>query len=370
MKNSSAWCSILKSFFGFVVGLSLALTLTALAGENPLHVLVVLMRSSFGSSYDFGLVLFYTTSLVFTGLAVCLPFQAGLFNIGAEGQLTMGALTMAAVGILWPALAFPWAPLLAVLAGVFVAGLWGFIPGWLRASRGSHEVIVTMMFNFIAAGASSYFIVGALKSTDSQNPETASIGAGYLLKNIDPIHGLSPDSPFNSAFLIAILMSFITWLLLNKTVWGYELKAVGLSPEAASTAGINAKKYRILSMILAGGFAGLVGLNEILGSAGKFRLGFSPDYGFMGIAVALLARNNPLGIIFSAFLFGALQKGATDLDLETATITRDFAKILQAIIILSVAGFYAAKFLDSSSENSSVLKVSILTRIKKWLKKA
>ncbi len=345
--------SLLRSFLGFSVGLCLALALTALAGENPTHVLSVLLHSSFGSSYDFGLVLFYTTSLIFTGLAVCLPFQAGLFNIGAEGQLTMGALTMAAVGILWPQLGLPWAPLLAVSAGFSVAALWGFIPGWLRASRGSHEVIVTMMFNFIAAGISSYFVVGALKSVESQNPETASVGSGYLFKDFDPLHALSPDSPVNISLVIAIVLAVITWLVLNKSLWGYELKAVGQSPDAASTAGINAKKYKILSMLIAGGFAGLVGMNEILGSAGKFRLGFSPDYGFVGIAVALLARNNPLGIIFSAFLFGALQKGATDLDLETATITRDFAKILQAIIILAVAGFYSVQFL----------------KVKKWIKK-
>jgi simple sugar transport system permease protein len=342
-----------KSALGFIFGLIFALLLTSLVGESPWHVFSVLFHSSFGSLYDLGLTLFYCTSLIFTGLAVCIPFHAGLFNIGAEGQLTIGAFTMAAIGIALPAIPFPWAYLLALGGGALAAGLWGFIPGWLKARRGSHEVIVTMMFNFIAAGLTSYFVVGVFKNTESQNPETAMVGAGYQLKSWDFLRSLSPDSPLNISLLFALVLAVLVWIFLYKTIWGFELRAVGQNEEAASLAGVRIRKYKVLSMFLGGAIAGLVGLNEILGSAGKFRLGFSADYGFVGIAVALLARNNPLGIILSAFLFGALQKGASDLDLETAHVTRDFAKILQAIIILSVAGFYFLNF----------------SKLKKWVKK-
>jgi ABC-type uncharacterized transport system permease subunit len=330
----------MKSTLGFIFGLGLALLLTAMVGENPWHVLMVLVHSSFGSWYDFGLTLFYCTSLIFTGLAVCIPFQAGLFNIGAEGQLTIGAFAMAAVGILFPHLPFPWGYGFALLTGALAAGVWGFIPGWLKAYRGSHEVIITMMLNFIAAGIVSYFVVGYFKNPLSQNPETAMIGPGYQFGDGDLLHRLSPDSPFNISFLFAVALCVLVWIFIYRTTWGFELRAVGQNEEAASFSGISTRKYKMLSLFLGGACAGLVGLNEILGSAGKFRLGFSAEYGFVGIAVALLARNNPLGILVSAFLFGALQKGASDLDIETDHITRDFAKILQAIIILSVAGFY------------------------------
>jgi general nucleoside transport system permease protein len=345
----------MKPVLGFIFGLCFALLLTTLAGENPWHILIVLSNSAFGSAYDFGIVLFYTTALIFTGLSVSIAFHCGLFNIGAEGQLTIGALVMATCGILFKDLPFPLAPIFATLMGVSASAAWGAFAGYLRAYRGSHEVIVTMMMNFIAAGIASYLVVGILKNPDSQNPESSPIGAGYLLSNFDFIHRLSPDSPVNLAFLLAIIIAGATWYFLKKTIWGYELKVVGQSEDVASVAGINAKKYKILSMALAGALAGLVGVNEILGSAGKFKLGFSPEYGFIGIAVALLARNNPLGIILSAFLFGVLQKGASDLDLETNVITRDFARILQAVIILSVVG---SNFINIQE---------IITRIKKWI---
>lgn len=345
------------SFFrlcrGFVFGLLIALALTALAGENPWHVLKIIVGSAFGSRYDLGLVLFYTTSLIFTGLSVCIAFHAGLFNIGAEGQLAIGTLATVMCGIYAPQIPFPWAPLLAMFCGLLAAGIWGFIPGWLRARRGSHEVIVTMMMNFIAAGVLSYLVVEVLQNHDSQNPETMSVAPSYMLTPHDPIHALSPDSPLNIAFLLAVTCAVLTWLFLQRTVWGFELKAVGENEEAANLAGVNVSRSQILALTISGAVAGLIGVNEILGSSGRLELGFSPDYGFIGIAVALLARNHPLGIILSAFLFAALQKGASDLDMETAVITRDFAKILQAVIILSVAGF---SILDDG-------------RIKKWMKK-
>lgn len=327
----------MKRVLGFLVGFVIALLLTFFAGENPWNIFVILMKSAFGSMYDLGLTLSYTTPLIFCGLSVAIGFHAGLFNIGAEGQLTMAALTAATVGILFPSIPFPLAPVIAFIAAISVGGFWGWIAGWLKAVRGSHEVIITIMLNFIAAGLASWFTLKIVPNPNSQNPETAMVAPNYMFKDYDLIARIFPDTPANAALGFAILFAVLLWIFLWKTTWGFELRAVGSNPEAAHRAGISEKKIQMLAMTMAGALAGCVALSEVLGSTGQYRIGFSPDYGFIGIAVALLANNNPLGIIVSAFLMGAFHKGASDLDLETSTITRDFSRIIQALVILGVA---------------------------------
>jgi len=323
---------ILQPIFAVFAGLCLGLAVTWIAGENPWHVFKILCLGAFGSPYDFGMTLFYATPLVFTGLSVAIAFHAGLFNIGAEGQLTLGALAAAAVGALWPQCPSLLAPVIAG-AGAFFAGMfWGAIPGWLRARRGSHEVINTIMLNFIAAGLCSYVTLYLLKSPDTQNPETRTVGAGYMIHQFAVFGG----APVSLALPLAILTALCVWFFLSKTVWGFELRAVGQSESAARAAGISAANVRIIALAFAGALAGLVGVAEVLGNAGRFKVGFSPEYGFIGIAVALLGRNHPLGILAAALLFGALHKGATALDLETEHVTRDLSLILQALILLSV----------------------------------
>jgi len=314
------------------LGLGCGLAITWLAGESPLHVFQILVKSAFGSRYDLGMTLFYATPLILTGLSVAVAFHAGLFNIGAEGQLTLGALAAAAVGAVFPGLPVPLAPLLALVASMAAGVFWGAIPGWLRARRGSHEVINTIMLNFIAAGLASYATLYLLKSPDTQNPETRRVGSGYLIHQFQ----MFGTAPVSLALPMALLVAFLVWVFLWHTAWGYELRAVGQSESAARAAGINAGKIRILAMCIAGGLAGLVGVGEVLGNAGCFKLGFSPEFGFMGIAVALLGRNRPAGIVAAALLFGALHKGTGDLDLETEHVTRELSLILQALIMLSV----------------------------------
>jgi ABC-type uncharacterized transport system permease subunit len=323
----------LQPVLAVVLGLALGLGFTWFAGENPLHVLRILGRSAFGSGYDVGMTLFYTTPLIFTGLSVAVAFHAGLFNIGAEGQLTLGALTAAVVGAMWSRLPWPVAPMLAIVAAMVAGTLWGAIPGWLRAKRGSHEVINTIMLNFIAAGLASYVTLYLFKNPETQNPETRPIGAGYLIHQF----GVFSGAPVSMALLLAIMAAVMVWVLLWRTVMGFEMRAVGQSESAARTAGIDAARIRIIAMSIAGGLAGLVGVGEVLGNAGKFRLGFSPEYGFIGIAVALLGRNQPAGVVAAALLFGALHKGTADLDLETEHVTREVSLILQSLIILSVS---------------------------------
>lgn len=324
---------LLQPVLAVSLGLALGLLVTRIAGENPLHVLGILWKSAFGSRYDFGMTLFYATPLLLTGLAVAIPLQAGLFNIGAEGQLALGALAAAAVGALFPGVPWPLAPLLAGVAAFAAGAAWGAIPGWLRASRGSHEVINTIMLNFIAAGLASYVTLYLLKNPESQNPETRAVGAGYLISHLSWFG----EAPVSTSIFLALLALAAYWFISSKTVLGYEIRAVGQNETAARFGGIHSGRIRILAMALAGGVAGLVGVGEVLGNASRFRLGFSPDYGFIGIAVALLGRGRPLGILFSALLFGALHKGTSDLDLETENVTRDLSLILQALVILSVS---------------------------------
>jgi ABC-type uncharacterized transport system permease subunit len=334
----------MRAVLGFLFGVTVSLLLVTLAGESPLVVLGILYRSAFGTPYDLGLTLFYTTSLIFTGLSVAVAFHAGLFNIGAEGQLTMATITAAAIGISCSFLPFPLAPLVAVLGASLVGFFWGWVPGYLKATRGAHEVINTMMMNFIAAGLSSWLALSIFKNPDSQNPETAAVAPQFMLKAIDFINPLFPDSPANISFVLAILTAAIFYFLLGHHVFGFELRATGQSEEAAQLSGVRTTQMKMTAMGLAGLLASGVAINEVLGSSGKFALGFSADYGFVGIAVALLARNHPLLIVITAFLFGALQKGSADLDLETEFITRDFARVIQAIIIFSVAAFHYADF--------------------------
>lgn len=323
----------LRPILGAMVGLALGVLVTYFAGEEPWQVFLVLVDGAFGSPYSFGMTLFYATPLILTGLAVALPFKAGLFNIGAEGQLTMGALAAAAVGILAPDLptlvGIPLAALCAFLAGA----LWGLVPGWLKAVRGSHEVITTIMLNFVAAGLASWVVLYLIRSVDSQNPESQRVGASYLIESIAWFEG----APVTIALPFALAVAVGVWAFLKYTVRGFETRAVGEGADAAGTSGIDVARTQMLALALAGGLAGLVGVAEVLGNSGRFRIGFSPDFGFIGIPVALLARSHPLALVLSALLFGALHKGASELDLETMYVTRDLSYVIQAMVVLAVS---------------------------------
>ncbi|HOX56657.1 MAG TPA: ABC transporter permease [Candidatus Paceibacterota bacterium] len=324
---------LLQPILSVALGLAVGLVVTWTAGEDPWRVFRIIADGAFGSGYDLGMTLFYATPLIFTGLSVAFAFKAGLFNIGAEGQLTLGALAAAAVGAIWPGLWSPLAPVVAALAAMLAGALWGAIPGWLRARRGSHEVINTIMLNFIAAGLASYVTLYLLKNPGSQNPETRPIGEGYWIHQF----GVFGGAPVSLALPLALVAAFVVWVLLWRTVLGFEMRAVGQSESAARAAGIDAGKVRIIALSLAGGLAGLVGVGEVLGNAGRFRVGFSPEFGFIGIAVALLGRNHPLGVVAAALLFGALHRGAAALDLETERVTQELSLVLQALIILCVS---------------------------------
>lgn len=325
----------MKALAGLFVGIFISLIIAAFAGENPFQLLAVLAKSGLGSGYDIGWTLFYSTAFIFTGLSVFLVFQSGLFNVGAEGQLYLGAMGITAFALLFPGLSSPQSWILAIAFGALMAASSGALVGWLKTKRKSHEVITTIMMNFISTALVSYLTLGYFKNLESQNPESAEVSAAYRWES-GFFQNFFPDTPLNSSFLVAIALTIFIYFVLKFTSFGFRLRVLGQNESAARSYGYPVDKIRILCFMMGAALTVGVGINEILGASGKLKLGFSVDYGFIGIAVAMLARSNALLVIPAAVLFGFLHKGSLDLDMESAVVTRDFARVLQALIILSV----------------------------------
>ena len=334
----------------FVVGGIIVL----LIGDNPFVTFYHLIGNSFGSLNDIGYTLFIATPLIFTGLAVAVAFRCGLLNIGAEGQLYIAAFATAWVGIKfggtvvtifgkqedwsWYSLPSILLILVCVLTAVIAGGIWGAIPGILKARFGSHEVINTIMLNFIGISLVSYFTQYYFKIPGDPILQTAEIGAGAHIPRISQyIPGMPDFVPLSVAFLLAILMCVLVYIFLWKTKWGYELRAVGENASAAEYGGISPKKQIIIAMTISGGLAGMVAIGEVLGYRYRYYDGFSDGWGFLGIAVALLGRNHPLGIFVAAIFFAVLKRGEIFVDIETKYVSKDLVEVLQAIIIIFVA---------------------------------
>ena len=307
-------------------------------GENPIRAVQLLLSGSLGSSYAIGYTLYYATTFVFTGLSVAIAYHAGLFNIGSEGQAQLGGLGVALVclAVPWPhwALALP----AAILgAGVFGAG-WAFVPGYLQAKRGSHVVITTIMFNFIASALLVYLLVNVMKVPGSMAPETAGFPPGTFLPTMQEILarvGLEVSkTPLNLSGLLALLAAFLTWVLIWRTRLGYEMRAFGHSEPAAVYAGIDPTRITIIAMLLSGAMAGMMALNVVMGFQHRLVLDYVGGAGFVGIAVSLMGRSHPLGVVLAAILFGILYQGGSELAFDMPSISRDMIVVIQALVIL------------------------------------
>ena len=332
----------MKSFVTSILSLVAAFAVTgivvAMIGESPFKVYGILFSSAFGSSSAVGYTIYYATPLIFTGLAVALGLHAGLFNIGAEGQLSVGAFLATIVGLIVPAGGSPWFWTFTAIVAAFLGGaLWALIPGLLRAFRGGHEVINTIMMNMIAAALLSYLTMYHFRDPGTQAIETSPIHESVTLQGLYRWFPLPDSSPANVSFFLALGAAFLMYVFLWKSPWGYEIRAVGRSESAAKYAGISVRKNLVIAMLLSGGLAGLVGVNDILGNLHRYKDSFSPGYGFVGIAVALLGKNHPLGIVLSALLFGALHNASIALDLDTEKVSRDLVGVLEGVMILFVA---------------------------------
>jgi len=322
-----------------VIAFAVAGLIVLAIGVDPFQALRVMLSGAFGSAEAIGYTLYYATNFVFAGLAVALAFHAGLFNIGAEGQAYLGGLGAGLVALAFDT-ALPSIILipLAVAAAAALGAAWAAVPAYLQAYRGSHIVITTIMFNFIAAGLMVYLLVNVLIAPGQMSPESRSFGAAARLPAVHELLGsiglLLARSPFNLSVLLAAMCCVAVWALLWHTPLGYEIRAFGRNPEAAVYAGIDPRRVTIVAMCLSGALAGFVGVNEVLGVHHRLILNFPGGYGFAGIAVALMGRGHPFGIMLASLLFGALYQGGAELAFEVPAITRDIVAVMQGLVIL------------------------------------
>jgi len=334
------WADIvLMPVLNLAIAMAAAAVVVALVGQNPREVMAVLVHGAFGTARGLSYTLYYATSFIFTGLAVAVAFHGGLFNIGAEGQATLGGLGTGLVAM-WLSQRLP-APVLLplmLLGGALFGMAWAAVPAYLQAYRGSHVVITTIMFNFLAATLLVYLLVNHLKQAGGMSIESAPFGPGAHLPGMHEALawvGVEwPSSPLNISLLLALFAALGVHAFLWRSRAGYRLRAVGSSESAAAYAGINPRRQVMIGMGLSGALAGLVGMNEIAGVNGKLLLDFVGGAGFTGIAVAVMGRNHPVGIVLASVLFGALFQGGAEVAFEVPGFSRDMVVMLQGFIVL------------------------------------
>ncbi len=307
-------------------------------GEDPLKVVRLLVWGAFGFEEAIGYTLYYATSFIFTGLAVAVAFHCGLFNIGGEGQAYIGGLGVALVCLNLDGLPFWLLAPLAIAGGALFGAAWAYVPAYLQAYRGSHVVITTIMFNFIASATMVYLLVNVMIQPGQMQPESRAFSADARMPFMhQALAGIGIDlaaSPLNLSFVWALICCLLFWLFIWHTRAGYALRAVGANPTAAIYAGISPARQTMIAMLISGALAGCLGLNELMGVQHRLLLEFTGGYGFVGIAVALMGRGHPLGIVLAAILFGALYQGGAELSFELPRITRDMVVVIQGLIIL------------------------------------
>jgi simple sugar transport system permease protein len=324
---------ILAVFTALVIG---GLVIAA-AGGDPFAAYLGLFQGAFGTPNALSETAVWATPYIFAGLAVALAFKGGMFNIGGEGQLAFGAVAAAWVGYALPGVLGVNLPAiihipLAVGAGVLAGGAWGAIPGWLKARFGVHEVINTIMMNYIALNLVSYLLNGPMKDP---NPVNVSARTPQILASarIPPIF---PNLRVHWGFVLALFVALLVWWLLWKTTLGFEIRTTGTNSEAARYSGVNVRRIIIWTMTLSGALAGLAGAIEVTALNYRHELGFSTGYGFDAIAIALLGKGHPFGVVIAAILFAAMRNGATRMQFLTQ-IPVDVISVIQALILLFVA---------------------------------
>ncbi|MGO4477176.1 ABC transporter permease [Massilia sp. 2TAF26] len=319
-----------------------------LLGESPSESLHILIDSAILDPEGLGYTLFYASTFIFAGLAVSIAMQAGLFNIGAEGQMYVGGLGLTLAVLAFDAHLPGWLMIPVAMIGAALFGaLWSFLPGYLQAKRGSHVVVTTIMFNFIAASLMNYVILKMIPE-GQQNPASrvfADSASLPLLNKIFPVFG---DTPLNISFLLAIAALVVYGVIVWRSSWGYKLRATGLNTHAAHYAGVRIDRMIIVTMLASGALAGLGAVNSVMGSTHYLSLNFPAGAGFVGIAIALMGRQHPVGIFLSSVLFGALIQGGFDLSLEKPNIPQETFIFIQGLIILfcgAMENFYAPALL-------------------------
>ena len=329
LKDSPSFADFVNSLIVVIIALLIGAFLIFLSGYDVSQAYLALLEGAFGSPYNIAQTLLKVIPLIFTGLAVAIGFKSGLFNIGGEGQLYWGAFATAVLCLAFPnangLILIP----LSLLAGAIAGGIWGMIPGYLKAKTGAHEVVTTIMMNYIGILTTTFLLKNYFK-------EPGPIDQTPMIPQAARLAELIPHTRLTWAIFLGIALIVSIDLLFKQTALGYNLQAVGENATAAEYAGINSKKMIVISMTFCGMAAGLAGSTMVLGVLHRFITNFSPGYGFAGIAVAVLGRNSPWGVLLAALLFGALEAGGISMQLF-ARIPMDLMTMLQGLIILFVA---------------------------------
>jgi general nucleoside transport system permease protein len=307
-------------------------------GENPLEAVQILITGALGDLEGIGFTLYYATSFIFTGLAVAICFHAGLFNIGVEGQAYVAGLGAALVALHMGFLPGYSLVLVAIVGAAVFGAAFAFIPGYLQAKRDSHIVITTIMFNYIASALMGYLIVNVMRVPGQMNPETPGFSiygqVPQFHELLTPLGIRWPVTPFNLSFLLALAAAFAVWIVIWRTRLGYEIRTVGANATAAVYGGISPARVTIVTTLLSGALAGGMAVNVILGEEHRLILEYTAGFGFVGIAVALMGRAHPVGIILAAILFGILYQGGAELAFEKPKISRDMIVVIQGLVVL------------------------------------
>jgi len=307
-------------------------------GENPLEAVRLLLVGALGDLEGIGFTLYYATSFIFTGLAVAICFHAGLFNIGVEGQAYVAGLGAALAALYLGFLPGYSLAIVAILAGALFGAAFAAIPGYLQAKRDAHIVITTIMFNYVASALMGYLLVDVLRVPGQMNAETVGFSKYAIVPQfhvlLKPLGIVWPDTPFNLSFLLALACAFGCWLLIWRTRLGYAIRAVGANPTAAIYGGISPARVTIVTTLISGALAGGMAANVILGEEHRLILEYTAGFGFVGIAVALMGRAHPVGIVLAAILFGILYQGGAELAFDKPKISRDMIVVIQGLVVL------------------------------------
>ncbi|KAF3884992.1 MULTISPECIES: ABC transporter permease [Nostocales] len=321
---------ILSPILAIAAALLVGAILILIAGANPIAAYTALFQESLTTYFGFGNTLTKMAPLLLTSLGVLVALRAGQFNIGGEGQIYLGALGSALVGLYVTGLP-SWIHIpLALTSGFLFAAIWGFIPGYLKAMQGVNEVISTLLLNYIAFNFISYLVQNPLKAPDAPSPYSSEIAQSAYL----PI--ILPDSLAHAGILLALLVAGIVWVLLVLSPLGYQIAAVGFNPVASRYGGISVKRTIVLVMALAGGLAGLAGAIEVMGAKYRLYEVVSPGYGFDAIAIAFLSRGSVTGVVFASLFFGALRSGANVMQ-RSAGVPVTVVYVIQGLTVLFIA---------------------------------
>ncbi|WP_088225969.1 ABC transporter permease [Desulfosporosinus sp. FKB] len=320
---------ILPSILAVLCALLIGAVIIIAIGENPLQAYTAMLQGAFGDTSSWAETLQRATPYIFGALAFLVAARSGLFNIGLEGQMYVGAIAAVIVGFSLHNLPSFLHILLALIAAALAGYVWAIIPALLKVKSGVHEVISTIMLNYVAYALTAYLTVHVYHEPGAV-AQTYQVDPGAILP------ALMPPSKLNTGFILAIILAIALYIFLFHTPWGYNLRVTGLNPGAGRYAGIKSKRIILWAMLLSGAIGGLMGAERSLGVYGRFINSFSPGYGFTAIAVALLGQNHPLGIIPAAILFGALENGGSFMSLQV-NVPRELGLILEALIIVFIA---------------------------------